>query len=306
MSRLRSRVIVASFATAALALALAGCGKSAKDNGTSTTETTEKSGGKLELTELGKKLPKDVQEAGKITVCSDIAYAPVEFYKEGTKEVEGIDPDIAAAMGKELGIEFVFENTTFDGIIPALKAKRCDIIMSAMTDNLERQKEVDFIDYFNAGTSIIVKKGNPEKIESLDDLCGKKIGIQKGTTQEDVAKAQAEKCEKSGKTLTVDTFEQDTEALQQLELGRTAADMNDFPVAAYNAKQKPDKFEVVGEQIEAGPYGIAVLKTNTELRDVLQEALHMAIESGAYDAVLEKWNVTQGEEKTATINGGKS
>jgi polar amino acid transport system substrate-binding protein len=79
--------------------------------------------------------------------------------------------------------------------------------------------------------------------------------------------------------------------------------MNDFPVAAYVAQQAGD-FEVVGEQIEAGPYGIGVRKDDTELRDELQKALKAVIENGEYDRILAKWNVAKGALKTAEINGG--
>jgi polar amino acid transport system substrate-binding protein len=246
-----------------------------------------------------------VRERGRLLVGSDIAYAPVEFYEEGTTTAVGIDVDLCKAIAEKMGLAkgCEFRNTTFDGIIPALKAKRFDIIMSAMSDTPERQREIDFVDYFKAGTSILVRKGNPEGIRSLDDLCGKTVGIQKGTTQEEVANAQKEKCKGKGSDLTVLTFETDPEAQQALKAGRTVADMNDFPVAAYVAQTTGD-FEVVGEQIEAGPYGIGVRKDDTDLRDAIQAALKAIIADGTYDRILAKWNVTQGALKTAAINGG--
>lgn len=240
-----------------------------------------------------------------LKVGSDIAYAPVEFYKEGTKTAQGIDVDLCEAIAKKMsrpGCQF--QNVTFDGLIPALKAKRFDIIMSAMSDTAERQKELDFVDYFNVGTSILVAKGNPQGIKSLDDLCGKTVGIQRGTTQEDVANAQKEKCKSAGKDLNVLAFDTDVDAQQALRAGRSVADMNDFPVAAYVALQSKGAFEVVGEQIEAGPYGIGVRKDDTTLRDNIQKALKAVIDDGTYDKILATWNVTQGALKTAAINGG--
>jgi polar amino acid transport system substrate-binding protein len=267
------------------------------------------SGPTVELTDLGKRLPEAIADRGTLLVGSDIAYAPVEFYEEGTEVAKGIDVDLCARIAEKLGEGFTceFQNTTFDGIIPALQAKRFDIIMSAMSDNPERQQAIDFVDYFSAGTSILVKKGNPEGIQSLDDLCGKTIGLQSGTTQEDVAKAQTTKCQTDGKgAIEILTFETDVDAQQALKAGRSVADMNDFPVAAYTAKNSGggNDFEVVGEQIEAGPYGIGVRKEDTELRDVLQDALKEVIADGGYDEVLATWDVTQGALKTAAINGG--
>ena len=146
--------------------------------------------------------------------------------------------------------------------------------MSAMSDNKKRQAKIDFVDYFTAGTSILVKKGNPKGIKTLDDFCGKTVALQRGTTQEDVAtKQQQAKCKTAGKSaINVLPFDRDTEALIQIKQGRAVADMNDFPVAAYNAKKSGggNDFEVVGEQIAAGPYGIGVRKQDTQLRDALK------------------------------------
>lgn len=260
------------------------------------------------LTPLGEQLPDNVAQARTIRVGSDIAYAPVEFFREGTQEAQGIDIDICNAIAATFGEGFTctFQNTGFDGLIPALNAKRFDIIMSALSDTKERQEAITLIDYFNAGTAILVRKGNPDNIRTLDDLCGKTIGLQRGTTQEDLANAQKEKCQAAGRDLTVLTFDKDTDALLALKAGRSVADMNDFPVAAYNANVSGNgqDFEVVGQQLEPAPYGIGVRKDDIVLRDALQAGLKAIIADGTYDRVLQKWNVSQGALKTATINGG--
>lgn len=242
---------------------------------------------------------------GPLVVGSDIAYPPVEFYEEGTQNAQGIDVDLCNAIAEEMGRDGCeFRNVTFDGLIPALQAERFDIIMSAMSDTTERQEEIDFVDYFNVGTSILVAKGNPESIQSLDDLCGKTIGLQRGTTQEEVANEQKAKCEANGSDLTILAYDTDVDAQQALRAGRSVADMNDFPVAAYAAQQSDGAFEVVGEQIEAGPYGIGVRKGDTELRDAIQEALQAIMDDGTYLEILEKWDVAQGAIETAAVNGG--
>jgi polar amino acid transport system substrate-binding protein len=291
-----------------LALFSAACGSNdnggaIEQKGTTTSRPSTAGAGSLKS-----KLPPAIASAGVVKVGSDVAYAPIEFFKEGTQEVQGLDPDLADALGTKLGVKFQFTNSTFDGLITAANAGRFDLIMSSMSDTKKRQDSgVDFVDYFNAGTSIIVQKGNPKKINSLDDLCGTTIGLQRGTTQEDVAKGQDKKCQSSGKgSLNILTFDKDTDALQSLKAGRSVADMNDFPVAAYNAKTSGggNDFEVVGEQIEAGPYGIAIPKANEQLRNAIQEALQAIIADGTYDTVLAKWGLEKGALKTAAINGG--
>jgi polar amino acid transport system substrate-binding protein len=284
------------------ALALSACGGSSGGDNPTVSQPSSSSG-----TSLKDLLPQAVRDAGVLKVGSDVAYAPIESFDKDGKTIIGVDPDIAAALSAELGVKLTLQNGTFDGLITSLRSKRIDLIMSAMSDTPERQKSIDFVDYFTAGTSILVKKGNPEKISSLDDFCGKTIALQRGTTQDDVATAQQAKCKKAGKELKVLKFDRDTEALLQVKQGRAVADMNDFPVAAYNAQTSGggNDFEVVGEQIEAGPYGIGVRKEDTAIRDALQKALQAIIDNGEYAKILDKWNVKAGAVTSATVNGGK-
>ncbi|MCX5560664.1 ABC transporter substrate-binding protein [Streptomyces sp. NBC_00038] len=307
----RSRTAAVGAIAVAGALLLAGCGDQTDDS-SSSSDTASAS-----AAPLADKLPADIKAGSTLKVGSDIAYPPVE-YMDGGKAV-GIDPDIADALGKQLGVKFEFQNGKFDQLIVGLQSKRFNVIMSAMNDTKDRQEGIDsdtgkkagngidFVDYFTAGTSILVQKDNPEGIKSLDDLCGKVVALQKGTTSEGIAKAQSTKCTDDGKkAITLQTFDTDPEALLRLKQGASVADLNDFPVAAYNAKTSGggNDFEVVGDQIEAGPYGIGVSKENTELRDALQAAMSAIIENGEYAKILEKWNVTDGAVTEAKINGG--
>ncbi|MEU3984986.1 ABC transporter substrate-binding protein [Streptomyces sp. NPDC026672] len=306
----RSRLAAVGAIAVAGTLLLAGCGDQ-------TDKGNDNGSGSSSAAPLAAKLPADIRKAGVIKVGSDIAYPPVE-YMEGGKAV-GIDPDVAAALGKQLGVTFTFQNGKFDQLIVGLQSKRFNVIMSAMNDTKDRQNGIDsdtgkkvgdgidFVDYFTAGTSILVQKGNPKGIKSLDDLCGTVVALQRGTTSEGIAKEQNKKCTADGKkAISLQTFDTDPEALLRLKQGASVADLNDFPVAAYNAKTSGGgkDFEVVGDQIEAGPYGIGVSKENAQLRDALQAAMDAIIKNGEYQKILEKWNVKDGGVTEAKINGG--
>ena len=123
-----------------------------------------------------------------VSVASDIPYAPMELFDENDNPT-GFDYDLSQAIAAKLGIKFSFEDQDWDGIIPSLQSGTHDVIMSGMNDTIERQKVLDFVDYFKAGFAIIVPKGNPESIKALADLCGKTVAIQTSTAQIDLVNA---------------------------------------------------------------------------------------------------------------------
>jgi polar amino acid transport system substrate-binding protein len=247
-------------------------------------------------------LPDNIKKAGVIKIATDASYAPVESFAKDNKTIVGFDPDLGAALGKVLGVKVVFTNTGFDGIIPALSAGRYDMAMSAMTDNTDREKTVDFVDYFSAGTSFMVKKGGPT-INTLADICGHKVAVEKGTTQLDDATAQAKKCSKPN---TVLPFDDQSGANLALSSGRADVVMADSPVNAYAAQQSKGAFTIVGQTYGTAPYGIAVPKKSTALRDALVGALNKMIADGSYKTLLTKWGVQAGALDKATVNGGAS
>ena len=109
--------------------------------------------------------------------------------------------------------------------------------------------------------------------------------MQRGTVSEDLAKAQAKKCTRRQEAITIQAFDNDQQAQTRLRSGGADAGSSDFPVAAYAVKTSGGgkDFQIVGEQVEAAPYGIAVAKDNTQLRDALQAALDAIIKNGEYD-----------------------
>jgi polar amino acid transport system substrate-binding protein len=240
-----------------------------------------------------------------ITIGTDASYPPIESVdtKNGNAIV-GVDPDLGAAIGKELGVKVKFTNTGFDGIIPALAAGRFDMAMSAMTDNTTRQKTVDFVDYFSAGTSFMGKVGG-KTVQTLADLCGLKVAVEKGTTEQDDATAQSKKCTTAGKSaVTVLPYPDQNGANLALSAGRADIVMADSPIVAYAAAQSKGQFVAVGTTYGTAPYGIAFPKTSSALRDAVAAALQKLIDDGTYKTVLAKWGASSGAVTKATVNGG--
>ncbi|MFE2725178.1 ABC transporter substrate-binding protein [Kitasatospora sp. NPDC059327] len=300
----RRRAAAALSLATAGALLLTGCGGG------------EQAAAKDPVQDLRSRIPKAQHAAGVLRIGSDLNYAPVDF-RGGEGKPDGIDPDIANAVGKILGLRIEVVDTPFEKLIPNLHAKQFDVAMSGLSDIRQRRDGlddtgkqvtpgVDFVDYFIAGTSIVVQKGNPKGVHTLDDLCGRIVAVQQNTTQDEIVARQVLACGRGGKPLTVHKFDSDAKALAEVASGAAVAGLNDFPVAAYAAKTTDggNRFEVTGAQSKSNPYGIALRKEDTELRDVLAKAVDQLIRSGEYDKILAKWNVSAGAAQNAVVNGG--
>jgi polar amino acid transport system substrate-binding protein len=243
-----------------------------------------------------------------VSVASDIPYAPMEFF-DANDQPTGFDYDLSQAIAAKLGITFKFEDQDWDSIIPSLQSGTHDVIMSGMNDTLERQKVLDFADYFNAGFAIVVPKGNPGKIKSFADLCGQTVAIQTATSQIDLINAVNPTCSKK---ISVLEFKTDGDAQNAIRAGKAVAGVNDGQVAAYTAQTagNGNYFEIVAPSDAPEGYtsaltGVGVLKKNNGLTKAIQAAIASLIADGNYQKLLAKWNLTAFAVTEATINGTK-
>jgi polar amino acid transport system substrate-binding protein len=291
----------------ALALALAACGSSNDDNSSSSGGSSG-SGGSTTATKdsaIAAQVPAAIKSKGTLTVAADATYPPNEFLNPGQKTVMGMDADLAKALASVMGLKAQVKNATFDSIIPGLAAGKYDLGMSSFTDTKEREQTVDFVTYFNAGTSFYTKAQGGPTINGLSDLCGHKVVVEKGTTQADDAAAQAKKCAASGKSATVQVYPDQNGANLALSSGRGDVGMADSPVAAYLVKKSNGQFKVSGQPYGEAPYGIAIPK-KSGLQKPVQAALKKLIDGGQYKAILTKWGIQSGAITNPVINGATS
>lgn len=251
-------------------------------------------------------VPADVKADGKIAVGQDQSYPPNEFQDGG--KATGFDVDLGTAIGQVLGLQMDFQNAAFDGIIPGIGAKKYELAMSSFSINAERLQSVDMISYYSAGTSLAVLKGNPDGLK-VDDLCGKKVAVQTGTTQADEIKdVRNPDCVKAGKQPIPgdgDKFSLQTDVTQALVAGRDQVMMADSPVIDYALKQTNGQLEKIGDTYDSAPYGIVVAK-NSELTKAVQGAVQSLIADGTYKQILDKWGVSAGAIATSEVNAAKS
>jgi len=256
-------------------------------------------------------LPAEYLEKG-IDVASDIPYEPFEFEDENGK-LTGFDVELGALISQKLGTEVRFNDAVFDTIIANLEAGTNDIIISSMSDTVERQAKVDFVDYHIGGSQMIVNKGNPEGITNPLSLCGKTVIVQNGTIQIDLVGTMSASCKVSGKKPITVTTLPDAPAMQNaLRAKQGDAVMMDSLVAQGAAAKagSGEYFDVVSDPdapngYDAGFVGVAILKKDTGLRDAIQKAIQSLIDDGQYAALLAKWEMSSNGVVSASINGTK-
>jgi polar amino acid transport system substrate-binding protein len=299
-SRLTALIAVIAFAAVTVA---AGCGSSNDDNSSSGTTA---SGGELTATP-GINVAKDDAIAGQLpsgqtslTIASDATYPPMEFFgKSDSSTVIGADADISKALGQVLGVDAKVENIPFDSILPGLTSGKYDLGISSFTDSLDRQKTNDFVTYAQAGTSFYSSADANLDVKTLDDLCDHSVAVEKGTTQQEDAEAQAQKC-----NVDVQVLPDQNGANLAIASGRAELGMADSPVAAYIVEQSDGKF-ALGAAYGVAPYGIAFKKGSPLVQPVLA-AVKALYDDGTMQKIFDYWHLPDAAIDTPQVNGATS
>ncbi len=218
--------------------------------------------------------------SGILKIGTDATYPPFEMVNTESGQPEGFDIDIMKKICLINGWKPEFIVTPFDGIIPGLRGKKYDCIISAMSITPQRLAVVDFSEsYYKAGQIIAVPLEDTT-IKSVDDLRGLKVGAQLGTTGERYAK--------SLQGVTVFSFDNIGAAFIDMENGQIDAVLNDYPTTQEYIRLKGNA-KTVGDLLSEESYGIAVRKGDTELLDKINSALSQISRSGEYDNIKSRW-----------------
>lgn len=291
---------VAGVIAASGALMLSGCANNS-DSGTSGTATTAATAEKVDS--IASTVPDPIKSSGKLIIGTDPTYAPNEF-KDPDGKIIGFDVDLMNAIATTLGLTPEYRPSAFDKIIPSVQGGSYNVGMSSFTDSKEREEQVDFVTYFQAGSAWAQKVGagiNP------DDACGKRVAVQTATVQDTKEMPERNaKCAKEGKpAISVLKFDDQSAATNAVMLGQADAMSADSPVTAYAIKQSGGKLEQVGEIFDSAPYGWVVPK-GSPLAQSLQQALEHLIQTGAYKQVAANWGAEKGLIDKPVINGATS
>ncbi|WP_105035937.1 ABC transporter substrate-binding protein [Cryobacterium aureum] len=295
---MRARYIVPAFAAAAVLL-LTGC----VDNSTPATapsgeaSTIEADAAAVAL------LPEDIKSAGVLIIGTDAAYPPNEFKDEAGAPI-GWGIELADGIAAKLGLTTEYQIASFDNIIPSITGGTVDIGESSFTDNLEREKQVDFVNYYNAGILWAAPSGSTI---DPDNACGLTVAVQDNTVQDtDELPAKSAACVAAGlEPIESQPYGSQDEATNAVILGKADALSADSPVTLYAISKTDGKLAPVGESFDVAPYGITVEK-DSELTKAVQAALQSMVDDGSYGKILDAWGVTDGGIDTITINAASN
>ncbi len=249
-------------------------------------------------------LPADAKSKGTITVATGEGYPPFEFYAEDNKTLQGVDPELISAVSESLGLQLDIKVLKFDAIIPGMQGGRYDLAAAAMGITPTRNKVVDFVSYFQGGTSIMYPTGNALGL-TLDTMCGHTIAAQKGTiyATDYLPKFSTTCTDKGQQAINVAIYPDQPSSALAVSSGRADATMDDFGPLAYVAQKSNGKFEVLDANYSPAPYGIA-MDHGSALAPAVEKALEALLADGTYGEILKKWGVSAGAIDDPTVSRG--
>ena len=216
-----------------------------------------------------------------IRVATEASYPPFETVDENTKDLVGFDIDMMKAIAEKANLNVEFLNTPFDPLLAGIAQCQFDAAISAITITEDRAKHMAFSDpYINAGQILTVQIGN-NSVTTVDDLKGKTVGAQLGTT----GAIEANKIEGA----TVKTYDTVDLAFLDLANGQMDAVIVDYPTTLNYVNKFSDKIKTVGDVFTDESYGIAVCKDNTELLGKINKALDELKADGTIKQLEAKW-----------------
>jgi polar amino acid transport system substrate-binding protein len=210
---------------------------------------------------------------GSFKYCDDPTFPPMESKTTSGKPI-GFDIDMANAIGKLWHVKAVFVGTAFPGLLPALAAHKCNMVISGIFVTPDRTAKFPAVAYMHTHRALIVQGGNPSKIKSPDDLAGKNVAVQTGTKYEQYLKDLNDQFKSAGKPqMNLTSYPGDTDAIAQLLIGRADAVLTQDTEGAFQKKQHPGKLSIAYLFPETDTFGIYYRKSDAKLGKALKSAI---------------------------------
>ncbi|HYL43251.1 MAG TPA: ABC transporter substrate-binding protein [Ktedonobacteraceae bacterium] len=232
---------------------------------------------------------------GVLTVGSDTTNPPQEFIDPSTQQATGFDINLIMIIAQRLGLKVQVLTTKIDQIMSDLENKRYDVAISAIPITPANQA-VNLIPYFNAGSSLLVRNGNPAHIQGLADVCGRMVGVQSDTREQLDLQNASEICQQQGKpAISLTSLKNQFDVVQLLKDRRVVATYQASATSDYFIKLNPGYFAVGGPIYKIGLEGIAINKDNTALYQAMQATLEGMKTDTTYQQLVQKWGLVNEE-----------
>ncbi|EYE88445.1 amino acid ABC transporter substrate-binding protein [Fervidicella metallireducens AeB] len=222
-----------------------------------------------------------IKKSGILTMGLDDSFPPMEF-RDDNNNLQGFDIDLGNEIAKKLGVKAEFITTDFNGIILALTTGKFDMVLSTLSITDERKQTIDFSEpYIMEGIIVAIKGGN-STINNLEDLKGKIIACQMGSTSESAG-------QKISGIKELKKYDKITEAFHDLSIGRIDAVVVDELVGRYYMSKKSGEYEVLKDKLNDEPVGIGFKKEDVELKEAVQKAIEELKKDGTLSKLSIKW-----------------
>lgn len=244
----------------------------------------------------------DLVTKGTLTNCIDPEYPPMEYFSNGSSgKIIGFDADSAAALAKELGLKIKQLNTSFDGLIPALNAGRCDIVWTALYLSNKRLAVADGVPYLETGPGVVVAKGNPKKISDISfSLCGTRIAVQGASANEGLLKAQDKICKDTGKkSIAISSYPKVAETVAALLNGKVDGIVETDVACGDIVNKNAKKLEVAKGYFLGDVSFAAYMNKGSALTPAVKKAVEKLISNGTLAKIAKKYNLDP--EKLTTV-----
>ena len=241
---------------------------------------------------LAVEVPERLQHADKMVFCGGMDSPPMGFY-DANQKLTGVTVDLGEAIAKRLGNKRIeWRITPFSGLIPALLAGQCDMLADQLFDKPERREVINIVDYMYSSQAVVVGKGNPQGIHTLDDLSGKKVAVLNGSTIRTLLDAHNQALAKAGKApMNIVVYNTDTDAFQALRIGQAAAYGTTVETAGYYQGAAPDLFEIGVPAFARILTGLGIRKDDPQLTAAVTQIIQDMRADGSYQALLAKWHI---------------
>lgn len=238
-------------------------------------------------------VPERLKTVEKLTYCSGMDSPPLASFDE-TQKPRGLAVDLGLEIAKRLDNKQVqWRVIPFSGLVPALLAGQCDMIVDQLFDKPERRQVIDIVNYMYSSQAVVVPKGNPKALKTLNDLSGQKVAVLNGSTIKTLLDAHNDALAKAGKApMKVVVYNTDTDAFQALRINQVDAYGTTVETAGYYAAMAPDLFEEGVPAFSRILTGLGIRKDDPQLTAAVQQVIDDMRSDGSYAKLLSTWHVS--------------